>query len=1172
MANEKNERLNRLISEGIAYKSLYENHPDAISVMNVDGVYIQANPAAERVVGYTLGEFNDVPVEQLFTREGELLRKYYLEKALLGESNCFDLQFIQKSGSVLDLSVTYIPIRSDEEIVGIYSIFKDVTATKELQRRLMESEKLYQVITNDAKDVIAFTDLNGICLSISPAIYDLVGYYPEALVGTQLQDLFADKSAPGNRDLADSSGIVADRLRHADGNEVWVEASIQRVQDAYNGMDKLLIIARNITARKQAEEHLHRSEESLARAQKTAQIGSWEWDAYTKVLSCSKEFVSIYGEDFGKAHSPVHGWLKVVHSEDKASVKQFIRDVLSQSASSYELEFRIIDPAQKVKVLFSQTDFEVDESGQIRRIFGIVQDITERYQMERRLRESEKQYRLISENSLDFISKHKADDGNTYSYASPACVTLLGYTPEELLGTSAFDYFHPEDFKLVKEYLTVQLEKHDVYTVTYRIRRKDGEYIWFESTGRYTYDEQTGEILEVVAVSRDVTERKNSESRLQESQQRYKSLFEYSPSAVYSFDLEGNYTSLNTNLEMLSGYSKAELLGINYGQLISAPERKKTIHHFELSKTGLPQTYETTLIHKSGAPVELSVTNVPIIVNDQVVGVYGIANDITERKRYIEQIEQLSYQHGLILNSVSEGIYGLDEEGKTIFINPAASSMLGYKVPEFIGTENHELIHHTKSDGSPYPLAECPIHLTLIDGNPRFVNEEVFWRKDGSSFLVTYRVTPLYDREQIVGVVVVFNDITNEREIIKAKESAERATKAKSEFLAMMSHEIRTPLNGIIGMTDLLLDTALEEEQQEYASIISDSGRALLRILNDVLDFSKIEAGKMALDYDSFNLTASVASVVDLFTPGAVEKGLTLKYDIDPSIPKIIISDPSKVRQILINLVGNALKFTDKGEITISVKRLPDEGTSALFLEFNIIDTGIGIPEDKLNRLFQSFSQLHPGINRKYGGTGLGLAICKKMVELLGGSISVDSKEGMGSQFRFTLISYDDDVAKEERIHPATMSSLTDEERDTGESVIMENHTLEVLIAEDHPVNRQIFVQMFRKLGVHADIARDGVEAVEAVSQKRYDLIFMDIHMPVMDGIKAAKIIRQLVPQGEKPVIIAVSAHDYNEDRQVCMESGMEDFIRKPLTLDEIRNKLTDWAVVLEQRKRSDSR
>lgn len=792
--------------------------------------------------------------------------------------------------------------------------------------------------------------------------------------------------------------------------------------------------------------------------------------------------------------------------------------------------------------------------------------ITERNRMEEALRESEGQYRLISEYSMDLISRHAADERFTYLYVSPSSYTLLGYDPEEMIGTSAYDYFHPEDIGPVKEYMKLRMNSRSVYTITYRVRRKDGKYVWLESTGRYRYVAFSGEIGEIISISRDVTERKQSERRLQESQQRYRSLFEYSPSSVYSMDLSGKYTSLNSNLETLLGYTSEELLGMNFGEIIDPEELPKTRKHFEQAKRGNPQNYETTVIRKDESRLDIAVTNVPIIVDSQVVGVYGIASDITERKRYVEQIEKLSYLHSLILGSVSEGIYGLDENGKTVFINQAAADMLGYGIEEFFGKSKHELIHHTKMDGSDYPMEECPIVRTMRDGIPRVVQEDVFWRRDGSSFLVEYRVNPMIERGQLIGAVVVFTDITGEREIMRAKESAERATQAKSEFLAMISHEIRTPMNGVISMTDLLLDTDLSDDQRYYAELISGSSRELLSILNDVLDFSKIEAGKMALEYESFHLESCVIGAIDLFQPEAAKKGIRLSYSMAKGVPEYIFSDSSRLRQILVNLIGNALKFTERGEVRVEVRRSSAYDTGDL-LEFSVSDTGIGIPGDKLHRLFKSFSQVHPVVNRKYGGTGLGLAICKRIVEMLGGSITVESVEGQGSEFRFTLLGDARALLQEE--YPEMRSEIA-ASADNGLAVVegkpkplsgnASSQTLSILIAEDHPVNCQAFLQLFERMGYRPDVAHNGMEVIEAVTGEKYDIIFMDLEMPVMDGIKTSRLLRRLLPKDRLPVIIGVSACGGAENRERCLASGMAAVIAKPLNEADVAQLLEAWS------------
>jgi PAS domain S-box-containing protein len=616
---------------------------------------------------------------------------------------------------------------------------------------------------------------------------------------------------------------------------------------------------------------------------------------------------------------------------------------------------------------------------------------------------NEKHFRLISENSRDLISRHSADDSATYLYASPSCFFLLGYKPDEMIGTSAHDYFHPEDIQRIKEYLTTNLQTHGLYTVSYRILRKDGVYIWFESTGWYVYDDETGAAEEIISVSREITERKEAELQLKESEQIYKSLFEYSPVSVFSFSLEGNFLTANSSLEALTGYTLDELLGISFFQMIHPGHLEQARSYFRQATYGNPQNYETSIVHKDGRVIEINVMNVPIIVAEQIIGVYGIVNDITEHKEYVKQIETLSYQNTLILNSVKEGIYGMDADGCTMFLNPSGEKMLGYEQKEFLGKPNHSLIHHTKADGTDYALKDCPIYKTTQDGISRQIKEEIFWRKDGSSFLVDYNTYPIVENGEINGACVVFIDVTNEREILKAKETAELAAEAKSEFLAIMSHELRTPMNGIIGMTNLLLETELNAEQLEYAMIVGKSSEVLLNILNDILDFSKIEAGKLAIAHEPINLNAVLYSVVEFFGIKARENKIKVTYRIDPNIPSVITGDTTRLRQILMNLIGNALKFTENGEIILTVDKNPTKNHKKLVLEFSVKDTGIGIPSNKMDQLFQSFSQLHPYLNRKYGGTGLGLSISKKLIELQGGSIWVESIEGVGSTFRFTL-------------------------------------------------------------------------------------------------------------------------------------------------------------------------
>lgn len=817
--------------------------------------------------------------------------------------------------------------------------------------------------------------------------------------------------------------------------------------------------------------------------------------------------------------------------------RKIIEEVLAGRSVSESMAFFHKDGSVK-HAQVTYIPITVDE--EVVGIYGIAKDITDLVEVERELQETQEKYQVLAEHAQDLITTC-AMDGELL-YVSPSVYTLLGYKPEEVTGKSFKDYCFPGDYPDPLELSRIG------NGCKMRVLHKEGHYIWMETLAKPVAGER-GKGAQIVSISRDITQHKDAERRLRESRQRYRSLFEHHPAAVYSLDLQGKYRAVNSNMVHMLDIPRHKLIGKSFLSNLDQCEVQHGKTHFEKVKQGEPQYYETRIVNSRGRRIEVSVTNVPIIVDKEMVGVYGIVSDITERKEYTERIQELSKQHELILNTVTEGIFGLDADGVTMFMNPAAASMFGYEAKEFIGRSLHPIIHHSRADGSYYSKKECPIHMTVMDGQRRSVKEDVFWRKDGSSFLVQYQVTPIIEQGQIQGAVIVFNDVTGEREIVRAKETAELAAQAKSEFLSMVSHEIRTPMNGILGMTELLIGTDLSEEQREYAEIIQDSGDALLNILNDILDFSKLEPGKMALAYEPFALRKMLEQVAELFKPRADEKQLEIRYRLNPSIPEFMVGDSMRIRQILVNLVGNALKFTDRGSIDVTVDIIKGRKPEDSVLDFAVHDTGIGIPADKLDQLFQSFSQLHPVINRKYGGTGLGLVISKRLVEIMGGSISVESTEGEGSTFRFAVPATSLDASAEQ-----AASQFHHDRTRQSDKVAMR-----ILVAEDHPVNRKILREYLEKLGYHADVCTNGVEAIDAISQTAYDIVLMDIHMPVMDGLKATDLLHRLIPQDRIPPIIAVTGNAKREDKEACLEIGMRDFISKPVMLSELKRVLQQW-------------
>lgn len=541
---------------------------------------------------------------------------------------------------------------------------------------------------------------------------------------------------------------------------------------------------------------------------------------------------------------------------------------------------------------------------------------------------------------------------------------------------------------------------------------------------------------------------------------------------------------------------------------------------------------------------------------EMVTGVVHVALNISDRKKAESDLLESERLLASIINFLPDATLVIDKENRVISWNQSMEKMTGVKAEQILGKGDYEY-------ALPFYGERRPVLIDAVRGSDQTLekNYDAIKRQEDGTLVAEAHIpnlrgneayllgsaSALYDSDgNYWGAIESIRDITErkraEEDLQRSKEKAESATRAKSEFLANMSHEIRTPLNAVIGMTGLLLDENLTVKQKEHVEIIRSSGDTLLAIINNILDLTKIEAEMIELERQPFDLHDCLEGSLEMVAADARRKGLETEYAFEDYVPAVVLGDPTRVNQILMNLLNNAVKFTKKGKITISVSGTAVEGGN-YEIHFAVNDTGIGIPEDKMGRLFQSFSQIDASIARRYGGTGLGLVISKRLAELMGGRMWVESEVGKGSTFHFTILV---EPTLCEPIEIGRHASRVDLRGDLDQG-------LSILLAEDNLVNQIVTQRMLDKLGYRADVAANGIEVLQALERQHYDVVLMDVQMPEMDGLKATQAIRQKWPNREQPVIIAMTACALKGDREICLAAGMDGYISKPTKKEDLK-------------------
>jgi PAS domain S-box-containing protein len=1125
-----------------------EQAADGIVITDSEGRIQYVNPAFTAMTGYTSEEA--VGQNPRILRSGRHSREFYEEIwRTIGSGQVWhgEVTNRRKDETLYTEEMRITPVLdSDGKIVRYIAIKHDVTE----RRAAEETQKLLAAMVESSEDAIVAYTPAGVVLSWNRGATALLGYSAGEAIGKQLSEFVPSERRPQLMQVTEqvlAGNVVSQRggfCLRKDGTRVRVSVTACPIRNDAGDVVAVTVTHRDMSERYEAEQArallasiVESSDDAIHAVTPDGTIASWNRGAEVLFGYSSQE---ILGKSAAILAPPGRS----------GEVGQYLGMVLQgRTISSFDTVLQGKDN-HGVAVSLSISPIR-NASGEVVGAAGIARDMTARKRAEEALRESEERFRIMADGCPTNL--WVTDREGRSQFINRAYADFFGVTHEQVEGRNWQTLLHADDAQRYLAAFQRAIEEHAPLRCETRARRADGEWRWLASYAEPRFA-PGGEFLGHVGLSPDITERKQAE----QARQFQLSLIH----AIHEVSLDGVLVVSDENRVVSYNQRFLEVWRVPMDHVpadVSDPILPHVVDRVKDPVAFLKRVAELNADPAANDHCEIELKDGRTLERysaglrgegEQRLGRVWFIRDITERKHAEEALKSSEEKFRQFAENIREVFWmATPASDGILYVSPAYEQVWG-RSRESLYQNARAWLEATHPDDREKAASVFP---RLLQGE-RTDSEFRIRTPDGQEKYIRDRGFPIRDEAgQVTRLVGIAEDITKQKryedDLIQAREGADAANQAKSRFLANMSHEIRTPMNGVIGMIQLLLETDLTNEQRRYVSIAETSGRALLTLIDGILDLSKIEARKMELENRDFHLSDAVEEVVQLLRVEASAKGLDFGAQVSPEIPPLLGGDRLRLRQVLMNLCANAIKFTARGEVKLdaALESQADERTT---VRFTVTDTGIGIRPDQVALIFSPFTQADDSTTRKYGGTGLGLAICRQLVELMGGTIGVDSQVGHGSKFWFTA------VFGAAACGQAPLATKRLEKRHRRSPTRQERHA-RVLVAEDNATNREVAIAQVRKLGFQVHAVTNGADAVEAVEGGNYGLVLMDCEMPVMDGFEATRWIRRSIHKNIP--IIALTADAMPADRERCLRVGMNDYLAKPVDLGLLEEVLTRW-------------